>query len=126
MLLSDESQPECVFKQQNLKKKIASCSLLLNYPAKCSFGSVLGMESTSVIFSLPLCFQVLICRNYMGDMDMHEIDHFMPILMKREEEAETTPLVSHGPAHFLWIKHNNLYRIRLSLFVVGLEKIPVK
>lgn len=44
---------------------------------------------------------------------MNEIDHFMPILMKREEEAEMTPLVSHGPSHFLWIKHSNLYCIHL-------------
>lgn len=59
-----------------------------------------------------LYVQVLISRNYMGNMDMNEIDHFMPILMKREEEAEMTPLVSHGPSHFLWIKHSNLYCIQ--------------
>uniref|UniRef100_H2VDM1 Adaptor related protein complex 1 subunit mu 3 n=1 Tax=Takifugu rubripes TaxID=31033 RepID=H2VDM1_TAKRU len=57
---------------------------------------------------------VLICRNYMGDMDMNQIDHFMPILMKREEEAEMTPLVSHGPSHFLWIKHSNLYLVAMT------------
>lgn len=50
----------------------------------------------------------------MGNMDMNEIDHFMPILMKREEEAEMTPMVSHGSSHFLWIKHSNLYCIHLS------------
>lgn len=48
-------------------------------------------------------------------MDMNEIDHFMPILMKKEEDAEMAPLLSHGPSHFLWIKHNNLYCIRLSV-----------
>lgn len=48
---------------------------------------------------------------------MNEIDHFMPILMKKEEEAEMTPLVSHGRSHFLWIKHNNLYRIHHSVAV---------
>lgn len=47
----------------------------------------------------------------MGDIDMNEIDHFMPMLMKREEEAEMTPLVTHGASHFLWIKHSNLYCI---------------
>ena len=25
--------------------------------------------------------QVLICRNYRGDVDMSEVEHFMPILM---------------------------------------------
>lgn len=67
--------------------------------------------------------QVLICRNYMGDMDMNEIDHFMPILMKREEEAEMTPLVSHGPSHFLWIKHSNLYRIHVYIYITHLYEI---
>uniref|UniRef100_A0A7N9AZD1 Adaptor related protein complex 1 subunit mu 3 n=1 Tax=Mastacembelus armatus TaxID=205130 RepID=A0A7N9AZD1_9TELE len=61
-----------------------------------------------------LSAQVLICRNYMGNMDMNEIDHFMPILMKREEDAEMTPVVSHGSAHFMWIKHSNLYCIHLT------------
>lgn len=56
---------------------------------------------------------------------MNEIDHFMPILMKKEEEAEMTPLVSHGSAHFLWIKHNNLYCIR-SYICCGSWKISVK
>lgn len=54
---------------------------------------------------------------------MNEIDHFMPILMKREEEAEMTPLVSHGPSHFLWIKHSNLYRIHL--YIARLYKTPL-
>lgn len=67
-----------------------------------------------MILFFTLWIQVLICRNYMGNMDMNEIDHFMPILMKREEEAEMTPMVSHGSSHFLWIKHSNLYCIQLS------------
>lgn len=48
----------------------------------------------------------------MGNMDMNEIDHFMPMLQKREEDAEMAPMLSHGASHFLWIKHSNLYRIR--------------
>lgn len=73
--------------------------------------------------------QVLICRNYMGNMDMNEIDHFIPILTKREEDAEMTPLVSRGSTHFLWIKHSNLYCIQYELvseflvFVVHLEPL---
>lgn len=50
----------------------------------------------------------------MGMLDMGEIDHFMPILMKREEEADVSPVAAHGATHFLWIKHSNLYCI-LSL-----------
>lgn len=47
----------------------------------------------------------------MGNMDMNEIDHFMPIMMRMEEDADTSPLVTSGSSHFLWIKHSNLYRI---------------
>lgn len=69
--------------------------------------------------------QVLICRNYMGDMDMNEIDHFMPILNKREEDAEVSPLVCHGSAHFLFIKHSNLYCILLSSCLSGVTWKPL-
>uniref|UniRef100_A0A3P8WS95 Adaptor related protein complex 1 subunit mu 3 n=2 Tax=Cynoglossus semilaevis TaxID=244447 RepID=A0A3P8WS95_CYNSE len=70
--------------------------------------------SASAIFILDLKGKVLICRNYMGDMDMNEIDHFMPILNKREEDAEVSPLVCHGSAHFLFIKHSNLYLVAMT------------
>lgn len=42
---------------------------------------------------------------------MTEIDHFMPLLVQREEEGMLAPLLSHGRVHFLWIKHSNLYCI---------------
>ena len=61
-----------------------------------------------------LCYspaQVLICRNYKGDVDMAEVDHFMPLLMQNEEDGLICPVISHGNVHFMWIKHSNLYRI---------------
>uniref|UniRef100_A0A674DZZ9 Adaptor related protein complex 1 subunit mu 3 n=1 Tax=Salmo trutta TaxID=8032 RepID=A0A674DZZ9_SALTR len=57
---------------------------------------------------------VLISRNYMGNMDMNEVDHFMPIMMTMEEDADSSPLVTHGSAHFLWIKHRNLYLVAMT------------
>jgi AP-1 complex subunit mu len=54
---------------------------------------------------------VLICRNYRGDVDMSEVEHFMPILMEKEEEGMLSPILAHGGVRFMWIKHNNLYRI---------------
>uniref|UniRef100_A0A6Q2X5K4 AP-1 complex subunit mu-2 n=1 Tax=Esox lucius TaxID=8010 RepID=A0A6Q2X5K4_ESOLU len=54
---------------------------------------------------------VLICRNYKGDVDMAEIDHFLPLLMTEEEEGVTCPIMMHGNVHFLWIKHTNLYLV---------------
>ncbi|XP_061634697.1 adaptor related protein complex 1 subunit mu 3 isoform X6 [Phyllopteryx taeniolatus] len=70
--------------------------------------------SASALFILDLKGKVLISRNYMGNMDMNEIDYFMPFLIKREEEAEMTPLITHGSSHFLWIKHNNLYLVAMT------------
>uniref|UniRef100_A0A673CQ28 Adaptor related protein complex 1 subunit mu 1 n=1 Tax=Sphaeramia orbicularis TaxID=375764 RepID=A0A673CQ28_9TELE len=59
-------------------------------------------------------FQVLICRNYRGDVDMSEIEHFMPILMDKEEEGNLSPILAHGGVRFMWIKHNNLYLVATS------------
>ncbi len=55
--------------------------------------------------------QVLVCRNYRGDVDMSEIEHFMTLLMDKEEEGTLSPILAHGGVRFMWIKHNNLYRI---------------
>ncbi|CAL8349450.1 unnamed protein product [Gadus morhua 'NCC'] len=67
--------------------------------------------SASAVFILDLKGKVLICRNYMGNTDMNQIDHFMPLLMKKEEDGEITPIITHGNTHFLWIKHSNLYLV---------------
>lgn len=42
---------------------------------------------------------------------MSEVEHFMPILMEKEEEGTLSPILAHGGVRFMWIKHNNLYRI---------------
>lgn len=64
-----------------------------------------------IVFFSFLLIQVLICRNYKGDVDMAEIDHFLPLLMQHEEEGLLCPVLSHGSVHFMWIKHTNLYCI---------------
>ena len=62
--------------------------------------------------------QVLICRNYRGDVDMSEIEHFMTLLMDKEEEGTLSPILAHGAVRFMWIKHNNLYRILTTRLVI--------
>lgn len=59
-------------------------------------------------------FQVLVCRNYRGDVDMSEIEHFMTLLMDKEEEGTLSPILAHGGVRFMWIKHNNLYCILIN------------
>ncbi|KAG8541661.1 hypothetical protein GDO81_028512 [Engystomops pustulosus] len=70
--------------------------------------------SASAVFVLDLKGKPLICRNYKGDINLAEIDHFMPLVVQREEEGNLTPLLIHGKVHFLWIKHSNLYLVALT------------
>ncbi|TRY66693.1 hypothetical protein DNTS_011623 [Danionella cerebrum] len=81
--------------------------------------------SASAVFVLDLKGKVLICRNYKGDVDMSEIDHFFNLLMQQEEEGLISPVVSHGNVHFLWIKHSNLYRILCNPTVPQLKVISL-
>ncbi|XP_057245361.1 AP-1 complex subunit mu-2-like [Malurus melanocephalus] len=67
--------------------------------------------AASALFILDLKGKPLISRNYKGDVGLGEIEHFMGVLLQREEEGTLTPVLTHGPVHFLWIKHANLYRI---------------
>ncbi|KTG44655.1 hypothetical protein cypCar_00038867 [Cyprinus carpio] len=71
--------------------------------------------SASAVYVLDLKGKVLICRNYRGDVDMSEIEHFMTLLMDKEEEGTLSPILAHGGVRFMWIKHNNLYRILPNL-----------
>ncbi|XP_067170753.1 AP-1 complex subunit mu-2 isoform X1 [Apteryx mantelli] len=67
--------------------------------------------SASAVFILDLKGKPLISRNYKGDVSMAEIEHFMALLLQREEEGALAPLLTHGKVHFLWIKHANLYLV---------------
>lgn len=60
-------------------------------------------------------FQVIISRNYRGDIDNSSIDKFMPLVLEKEEEGDSqSPICVHGDVTFVYIKYNNLYRILLS------------
>ncbi|NXF82042.1 AP1M2 protein, partial [Sclerurus mexicanus] len=70
-----------------------------------------GAMAASALFILDLKGKPLISRNYKGDVGLGEIEHFMGVLLQREEEGTLTPLLTHGHVHFLWIKHANLYLV---------------
>ncbi|NWT19255.1 AP1M2 protein, partial [Vireo altiloquus] len=72
-----------------------------------------GAMAASALFILDLKGKPLISRNYKGDVGLGEIEHFMGVLLQREEEGSLTPVLTYGHVHFLWIKHANLYRILL-------------
>ena len=55
--------------------------------------------------------EVLISRNYRGDIPMEVINDFMPLIYQAEEDGATlTPLLcTREHINFLYIKYNNLY-----------------
>ena len=55
--------------------------------------------------------QPLISRNYRGDVEMSMIDKFLPMVLDAEEEGSQSPILIHEKVTFVYIKHQNLYRI---------------
>lgn len=60
---------------------------------------------------MSLFFQVLISRNYKGDIETGAIDKFNTLLLEKEEENCTTPILQTDGVTFAYIKHNNVYCI---------------
>ncbi|XP_061212532.1 AP-1 complex subunit mu-2 [Neopsephotus bourkii] len=70
--------------------------------------------AASALFILDLKGKPLISRNYKGDVGPGEIEHFMGLMLQREEEGALAPLLPHGHVHFLWIQHSNLYLVAIT------------
>lgn len=86
--------------------------------------------SSSGIYILDVKGKVLISRNYRGDIDLGVIEKFMPLLMEKEEEGFSTPLIHTTECTFAFIKYNNLYIVsttkknaNIALVFVFLHKI---
>lgn len=96
-----------------------SKKLLKTYTSLYMVNLILHMAILKKYFFL----QVLVCRNYRGDVDMSEIEHFMTLLMDKEEEGTLSPILAHGGVRFMWIKHNNLYCILVFLMIFDILRI---
>lgn len=65
--------------------------------------------ATSAIYILDLKGKSLICRNYRGDIENNAIEKFLPLLMDREEESYSTPIIRQGTVlnlfncNFTWV-----------------------
>lgn len=64
----------------------------------------------SAIYFLDNKGQVLISRNYRGEVEMSMIEKFMPLLVK-EEDGALYPILKQDQAYFLWIKYKNIYMV---------------
>lgn len=56
-----------------------------------------------------MLFQVIMSRNYRGDVEMTEIDKFMTLVMEREDEGNASPIIQVNDLSFIFIKHMNIY-----------------
>jgi hypothetical protein len=65
---------------------------------------LVNMTNMTVIFT-----QVLISRNYRGDLEMSVIEKFFPLVLDCEDEGNASPIIVHESATFTYIKHHNLY-----------------
>jgi len=65
--------------------------------------------SMSAVYVLDLKGKNLISRNYRGDIEFGIIDKFLPLVLEREEEEATSPIIVHGDVTFVYIKYMNLY-----------------
>lgn len=63
--------------------------------------------------------QVLISRNYRGDIEMNVIEKFMQLLLEKEDESQLSPIFQHGDVAFVYIKYNNVYRTYLREAAMG-------
>ena len=77
-------------------------------------------QTNAVIF-----MQVLISRNYRGDLEMSVIEKFFPLVLDREDEGNSSPIIIHESATFTYIKHHNLYgRCIVLVFASSHSHIP--
>ncbi|XP_069794817.1 AP-1 complex subunit mu-1-like isoform X2 [Narcine bancroftii] len=65
----------------------------------------------SAIYFLDNKGQVLISRNYRGDVEMSMIEKFMQLLLNKEEDGTLYPILKQDQVYFLWIKYKNIYMV---------------
>jgi len=67
--------------------------------------------AASGVYILDLKGKVLISRNYKGDIETGLIDKFNTLLLEKEEENCTSPILQTDGVTFAYIKHNNVYLV---------------
>ena len=65
-----------------------------------------------------LTAQVIISRNYRGDVDPSVIDKFITLYSDKEEDCSLTPLLESHDATFIYVRYSNLFCTLLALALV--------
>lgn len=58
----------------------------------------------------PTLVQVVLSRNYRGDIEMNVIENFLQLLLEREDESRLAPIFQTADVNFVYIKHSDVYR----------------
>ncbi len=72
-----------------------------------------SIQMASAIFILDQKGKILISRNYRGDVPMSVASRFISKILE-EEEMNVKPIIEEEGVSFIFVKHNNLYRILIS------------
>lgn len=70
--------------------------------------------SCSGVYILDSKGKALISRNYRGDVENSDVDKFMTLVMEKEEEGITSPIIVNGEVTFVFIKYNNLIMLSVT------------
>jgi len=70
--------------------------------------------SCSGVYILDSKGKSLISRNYRGDVETSDVDKFMTLVMEKEEEGITSPIIVYGDVTFVFIKYNNLILLSVT------------
>ncbi|MFH4975564.1 hypothetical protein AB6A40_002273 [Gnathostoma spinigerum] len=70
--------------------------------------------SCSAIFILDLKGNVIMSRNYRGDVELSVIDAFMPLMLEKEDEGQLSPVLQKGEISYIYVKHTNIFLVSVS------------
>lgn len=70
--------------------------------------------SCSAIFILDFKGNVIMSRNYRGDVEMSVIDSFMPLLMEKEDEGQVSPVLQKNGVSYVYVKHMNIFLVSVA------------
>lgn len=62
-------------------------------------------------------------RNYRGDVELSQIEKFMPLLVEKEDEGKISPILQNGNTSYIYIKHMNIFRKRFQILLTQLHNL---
>ncbi|CAJ0574273.1 unnamed protein product, partial [Mesorhabditis spiculigera] len=70
--------------------------------------------SISAIYILDMKGNVIVSRNYRGDVEPSCIDRFMPLVVEKEDEGRPSPVITERDITYIYIKYTNVYMVAVT------------